>query len=79
MSKGTKIMKRKLAWLAAILSGLYLVTLGIWPFPPDFIPLVDEALALIVFLKSTSYLGYDLKKWIPFLPRKGRVNLRNNP
>lgn len=63
----TEFMKRKLAWLGVILSVLYLLTLGIIPDP---LPFIDEGLALAVLLKSSSYLGYDLRKWLPFLPKK---------
>ncbi len=66
-------MKRKLAWLGAILTGLYLLTIGPLPFPAmDPLPFIDEAVALAMFLKCTSYLGYDLRKWLPFVGKKGK-------
>lgn len=66
-------MKRKLAWLGAILSGLYLLTIGPLPFPAmDPLPFIDEAVALAIFLKCTSSLGYDLRKWLPFLGKSGK-------
>jgi hypothetical protein len=34
------------------------------------VPFIDEALALAVLLKCSSYLGYDLRKWLPFFPKK---------
>jgi hypothetical protein len=69
-------MKRKLAWIGAVLSGLYLLTVG--PVP-DPIPFIDEAVALAVFLKCTAYLGFDLRKWLPFLGKKGKSDPIRRP
>jgi hypothetical protein len=73
-------MKRKIAWIGAILSGLYLVTIGPLPFPAmDPLPFVDEAVALAIFLKCTSSLGYDLRKWLPFFGKKGKSDPTRSP
>lgn len=61
-------MKRLFLWIVSILSGLYLLIAG--PLI-DPIPFVDEAIALAIFLKATSALGYDLRRWLPFFGKKG--------
>ncbi len=61
-------MKRKFVWLFALISGFYLIALG---WLPDPLPFLDEATALVIFVKSMSYLGYDVTRFIPFL-RKGK-------
>ncbi len=72
-------MKRKIAWIGAILSGLYLVTIGPLPFPAmDPLPFIDEAVALAIFLKCTSTLGYDLRKWLPFFGKNGKSKPTNS-
>lgn len=62
-------MRRRLAWIGVILSGLYLLTAG--PIP-DPIPFIDEGVAFAVLLKCMAYLGYDMKKWLPSMVKSGK-------
>lgn len=52
-------MKRFILWIIVFASGLCV-------FIPDPIPFIDEAIALAIFLKATSALGYDLSRFLPF-------------
>lgn len=72
-------MKKAFAWLLALLSGGYLLTLGILPDP---LPFIDEATALVVLVKALSYLGFDISRFVPFLSsrtRKGRTEPPGSP
>ena len=62
-------MKKFIAAVFACISGVYLVFLG---WVPDPLPFIDEATALIVFVKSMAVLGVDLSRFIPFLGRKAK-------
>ncbi len=38
--------------------------------PLDPVPIIDEATALLIFVKSMAVLGIDLSRFIPFLGTK---------
>lgn len=60
-------MKKFIATVFAGISGVYLVFLG---WIPDPLPIIDEATALIVFVKSMAVLGVDLTRFVPFLGKR---------
>lgn len=62
-------MKKFLAAIFALISGVYVIFGPI----PDFIPFLDEATALLIFVKSMSVLGVDVSRFIPFLGKKGKA------
>lgn len=59
-------MKKTLALIFAAVSGIYVVLGPI----PDFIPFLDEATALVIFVKSMAVLGIDLSRFVPFLGKR---------
>jgi hypothetical protein len=72
-------MKRMFAWIFAIVSGLYLLIMGPMVGPLDPVPVIDEAVALAIFLKSTSFLGFDFRRFIPFLRKRGGTPPKGRP
>ena len=60
-------MKKLLAVLFALLSGLYLLLLGPIPEP---LPFLDEGIALLVFLNCLAYLGLDLRRFFGMKSKK---------
>jgi hypothetical protein len=63
-------MKKFFAVIIAGLSAWVLFT----PFdlPPIPFFFIDEAIALLMFTKSMSYLGVDISRILPFLPHSRR-------
>jgi hypothetical protein len=61
-------VKKLIAFLFALASGSYFFLL--W-WLPDPIPFIDEATALVIFVKAMQVLGVDLTRFIPFLGKKG--------
>ena len=53
-------MKKLIALLLALGSGLYLGTIGI---ALDPLPFIDEGVAILVLLNSLAYLGLDLRRF----------------
>ena len=60
-------MKKALALFFAIISGIYLLVMGITPDP---LPFIDEATALIVLVQSLAVLGVDIRRFLPFFGKK---------
>ena len=62
-------MKKLIALLFALVSGFY-VFFG--TLIPDPLPFLDEATALLIFVKSMGVLGVDLTRYVPFLGKKSK-------
>lgn len=60
-------MKKPLALFFAVLSGIYLIVMGVTPDP---LPFIDEATALLVLVQSLSVLGIDIRRYLPFFGKK---------
>ena len=60
-------MKRFFALILALVSGTYLLTMGPMPDP---LPIVDEALMLVIFVQALAALGIDVRRWLPLFGKK---------
>jgi hypothetical protein len=60
-------VKKGIALLFALVSGGYLLTIGI---APDPLPFLDEATALLIFVKAMGALGVDVGRFLPFFGKK---------
>jgi hypothetical protein len=63
-------VKKFIALVFAVVSGLYLLIWGPMVGPLDPVPIIDEATALLVFVKSMAVLGIDLSRFVPFLGKR---------
>ena len=61
-------MKKFIAFIFALISGVYVIFGPI----PDPLPFLDEATALLIFVKSMAVLGVDISRFVPFLGKKGK-------
>ena len=52
------------------LAGIFALGAGIVLFIPDLLPFIDEAIALMIFVKSLQVLGLDVTRWLPFFGKK---------
>jgi hypothetical protein len=65
-------VRKFFAAVFALFSGLYLLIWGPMVGPLDPVPIIDEATALLIFVKSMGVLGFDLSRFVPFLGKKSK-------
>ncbi len=61
-------MRKLVALFFAFFSGIYVI----FGWVPDPVFLVDEAVALAIFVKSMAVLGIDVRRFLPFIGRKAK-------
>lgn len=66
----SRIVKKAFALLFAVLSGAYLLIWGPMVGPLDPVPILDEATALLIFVKAMGALGVDIGRFLPFFGKK---------
>ena len=60
-------MRKVLALFFALISGIYLMVMGVTPDP---LPIIDEATALLILVGSLRALGFDISRFLPFFGKK---------
>ena len=66
-------MKRAIALFLVVFSAAYLLVIGPMPDP---VPVIDEALALMVLVQSLAALGINVRRWLPWLRRRAAAPVR---
>ncbi len=61
-------VRKLIALFFAFFSGAYVI----FGWMPDPLPLVDEAVALAIFVKSMGVLGIDVRRFLPFIGRRAK-------
>jgi len=62
-------VKKFIALIFALISGFYVLAGPI----PDPLPFLDEATALVIFVKAMGVLGFDISRFVPFLGKKNKA------
>lgn len=68
-------MKKLIAAIFAVLSGSYVL----FGWIPDPLPFIDEAMALAIFVKSMDVLGFDVRRFIPFMGKRAKTAPKTGP
>lgn len=68
-------MKKLVAMIFAFFSGAYVI----FGWIPDPLPLIDEAVALAIFVRSMAVLGLDVTRLLPFIGRRSKTSVAKDP
>lgn len=68
-------VKKLFALVLAFFSGAYVI----FGWMPDPLPLIDEAVALAIFVRSMAALGIDVTRLLPFIGRKSKQGTSKDP
>ena len=65
-------MKKPIAAVLALASGLYLGTVGVLPAPTplDPIPFIDEGVVFLILVNSLASLGLDFRRFVGMKPKE---------